>query len=56
MAVASWVIIDKETGKAVMETFNQKTADAVNTEKFDVMPIKDYLYALNERIKNGNCG
>ena len=44
---ASYVIVSKETGKAVFETFNEKTAMAVNAKKYNVMPILQYLYSLN---------
>ncbi len=44
---ASWVIVDKATGKAVMETYLKKTADAVNLDKYKVVPIEDYLISIN---------
>ena len=44
----SWVAVDKSTGKAVLETFEKKTADAINREKYDVLPIQDYLGSLNK--------
>lgn len=51
MKAASWVIVDKQTGKAVMETFNQATADAINREKFNVLPALEYLQQLNRNLK-----
>ena len=51
MKTASWVIVDKQTGKAVMETFNRTTADAINREKFDVLPALEYLQKLNRSLK-----
>jgi len=51
MKTTSWIIVDKQTGKAVMETFKQATADAINREKFDVVSALEYLYALNAAIK-----
>lgn len=47
MKTASWVIVSKETGKAVMETFNQKLAEHVNTDKYQAIPILKYLVSLN---------
>ena len=49
--VASWVVIEKATGDAVLETFSIDTAKAINLEKYDVLPKYDYLIALNKRIK-----
>ncbi len=45
----SWVVVSKSTGKAILETFNKGTADAVNREKYDVVPIGKYLASLNAR-------
>ena len=50
MKVTSWVVVDKQTGKAVMETFNRATADAVNLNKFDVLPTLEYLQKLNRDL------
>ena len=49
--MASWVIVEKATGKAVLETFNRKVASAVNTKRYEVVPILQYLYKLNRTIK-----
>lgn len=51
MATASWVIIDKSTGEAVLETFNARTVAAVNTARYSVVPIEDYLIGVNAAIK-----
>ena len=51
---ASWVIVSKKTGKAVFETFSATTAQAINKERYDVVPILEYLQSLNEKeIDNG---
>ena len=44
---ASWVIINKETNKAVMETFDRKIAAAINQDKYRAVPILEYLQSLN---------
>lgn len=49
---ASWVIVDKETGKAVMETFEESTAKKVNQARYEVVPILEYLQTLNRRLKS----
>lgn len=48
---SSWVIVDKETRKAVKETFDKSEAEKVDTEKFDVLPAQEYLGKLNKEIK-----
>ena len=47
METASWVVIDKATGAAVLETFSASTAAAIRRDRFDVVPILDHLQALN---------
>ncbi len=49
--VASWMIRDKATGKAIMETFDKKKVDALNTEKYEAVPIQQHLAELNAEIK-----
>ena len=44
----SWVIINKETKEAIFETFNKKTADKVNAEKYEAITILKYLQSLNK--------
>lgn len=48
---ASFVIVRKEDGKAIMETFSRRVADNVNKEKYEAVPILDYLERLNAKIK-----
>lgn len=47
---ASWVVVSKATGQAVLETFEKKTADAINRDKYDVIPVQQYLASLNRKI------
>lgn len=49
MKTASWIIISKATGKAVMETFSLKQVAMVNRDKYDVKPILEYLQGLNRK-------
>lgn len=48
---ASWVIRDKATGEAVMETFNPKLVERVNTAKYEAVPIGRYLGEINGQPK-----
>lgn len=50
--MTSWVIVHKETQKAVLETFSKKIADSINTELYDVVPILDYLVSINGMPKD----
>lgn len=45
---ASWVVTEKATGKPVLETFDPDVARKVNTEKYAVAPVGDYLAGLNK--------
>ena len=47
MKTASWVIRERATGRALFETFNPKVALAINTAKFEAVPILEYLQSLN---------
>lgn len=48
---ASWVIREKATGGVVFETFSEKVAAAINTEKYEVIAVADHLEGLNKSIK-----
>ena len=47
---ASWVAVSKTTSDAVFETFSIDTANAINLEKYEVVPVYDYLVVHNKRI------
>ena len=53
---ASWVAVSKATGDAVLETFDENTAKAINLEKYDVVPVYDYLVSHNEHINKAIIG
>jgi hypothetical protein len=48
---ASWVIVERATGAAVLETYNPKAVACLNTAKYEAVPILAYLQGLNARIK-----
>jgi hypothetical protein len=48
---ASWVLRDKETKTAVMETFDPKVVERLNTDKYEAVPIGQYLGEINGRPK-----
>lgn len=47
----SWMIVNKATGVAVMETFIPELAAAVDQSKYDVIDAHTYLCALNKKIR-----
>ncbi len=51
MKSASWVIRVKATKKVVMETYDPKKVAALNTTKYEAVPILDYLHEINASIK-----
>lgn len=51
MKTASWIIVSRATGKAVLETFNPRIAAAVNRARYDVLPVLEYLQNLNRALK-----
>lgn len=53
---ASWVIVNKETKQAVFETYQKSLCDKINTQKYTVIPIAEYLHSLNHKmtVQGGN--
>ncbi len=49
----SWIVVDKVTGKAVLETYQRSVADKVNTARYEVLTAYEYLVRLNRDIKAG---
>lgn len=46
----SWVIVSRADGKAVFETFNRKTAERVDQERYEVLTAQQWLGRLNRPI------
>ena len=44
---ASWVIRNKETGEPVMETFERSTAERINHDKYEAVPVAQHLAEIN---------
>ena len=47
----SWIIVSRETGGAVFETFNETVANAVNLDKYRVLTAYEWLAEFNRRVK-----
>jgi len=50
MKTASWVIVNRATGAAVFETFNENTAKAINEKLYHAVPALEYLQQLNATL------
>jgi Zn-finger protein len=50
----SFVVISKETGKAVWECYNVLIAAKINKEKYTVKSSYNYLVDLNKWIKEND--
>lgn len=46
----SWVIRDKTTKDVLFETFRRAAVERLNTEKYEAIPILEYLGNLNQEI------
>ncbi len=49
MKTASWVIVSRDTEKAVLETFDEAVAAKVNNARYRVVPILEWLQSLNRK-------
>lgn len=49
MTPASWIIRERETGAVICETFDKRKVDALRLDRFEAVPIGDYLASLNYR-------
>jgi hypothetical protein len=45
---AGWVLRNKATGEAIYETYDPKKVATLNTEKYEAVPIGEYLASLNK--------
>ena len=47
----SWIIVDRTNGAPVLETFSEKTAQAVNQKSYEVLTALQWLCRFNNQIK-----
>lgn len=47
----SWIIRERATGRVLCEVFNRCTLDKLNCERYEAVPIYDYLTGLNRAIQ-----
>lgn len=51
MLTSSWIIVSRDTGKPVLETFSRAVADAVNVNKYEVLTALEWLQRFNRQCK-----
>jgi hypothetical protein len=49
--IGSWVIVRRTDGMAVLETFSRRVAGQINTDRYEAIPIIEYLQRLNASIQ-----
>ena len=47
----SWIIVSRETGDSVFETFQRGVAEKINQEKYEVLTALQWLQRFNARVK-----
>lgn len=47
----SWVIREKASGRVLLETFNPRVVEALNSARYEAVPILEYLVSINGRSK-----
>lgn len=51
MKSASWVVVRRDTGEVILETFNPGIASAINTGRYEAVPILQWLVRINQRLR-----
>lgn len=49
--IASWVLRNKTTKEVICETFNPLHLAHLNAEKYEAVPILEYLQEINRSVK-----
>ena len=50
--IGSWVIVDKATGKPVIELYNTANVVRVNTDRYQVYTAEEWLGYFNKQANN----
>lgn len=54
LKTASWVIRNKSTKEVMFETYNEAIVNALNTKKYEAVPVLQYLQELNRLIRENS--
>ena len=52
MGAQSWIIVRRDDGKAVLETYSKRVASAINRERYEVLTALEHLQRLNRASQN----
>ena len=55
MTPKSWVIVNKKSGKPVLETYNKLLLKSINLEKYQIYTSLDWLVHFNKLVKSGKA-
>lgn len=47
----SWIVVSRETGKPVLETYNRATASAINQARYEVLTAAQWLGRFNAMVR-----
>ena len=47
--MTSWILRNKATKEVIAETFDPKKVKYLNTDKYEAVPILEYLQSLNRK-------
>jgi hypothetical protein len=48
----SWVVVDRETGESVLETFSKRLAESINQNRYEVVTALQWLHRFNGRARD----
>lgn len=51
MKTQSWILREKESKRVICETFDKRKVDALNTKKYEAIPVLQYLVEINQSNK-----
>lgn len=49
----SWIVVSRVTGRPVLETFERRTAEAVDQDRYEVLTAAQWLGRFNAAAKAG---
>lgn len=47
----SWIVVDRATGRPVLETYNRATASAINQARYEVLTAYAWLVRFNRSLR-----
>ena len=47
----SWIVVSRESGNPVLETFERRTAEAIDQTKYEVLTSLQWLHRFNKAVR-----